>query len=230
MALVVRHGLALAVRRIAAACRPPPRNAQDSEFEETWQFKIATAFFTVSVVLCFSVFANRVLYGPQDEPNSDPKNPNATMRLDFALVVMLFATVVVLRIRQYYGFYVIQPSHTQDSKVTPADCEDIGVLLHASDLADPCEVCAVCLDRFAPTDKVRELPCGHCFHAPCVDGWFLSQKSCLHLACPLCRTCVTPARAVWTTPPEAAESVSAFSAVTTPAPPREVDLESAQSA
>merc|ERR1719159_69606 len=121
MAFFMRHIIAIAVRRMAATCRPPPGSASgaDGDFEETWQFKIATAFFTISVVLCFSVFANRVMYGPEDEPR--PENPQ-TMRLDFALVVMLFATVVVLRIRQYYGFYVIHPGNTLDSKVTPADC------------------------------------------------------------------------------------------------------------
>lgn len=43
--------------------------------------------------------------------------------------------------------------------------------------------CAVCLEPFDDGHKlVRQLPCGHVFHAACIDPW--AMKSCF---CPLCR-------------------------------------------
>ncbi|CAK0833230.1 unnamed protein product, partial [Prorocentrum cordatum] len=31
--------------------------------------------------------------------------------------------------------------------------------------------CMVCLSDFEAGDQVRRLPCGHVFHAPCIDEW-----------------------------------------------------------
>ncbi|KAL6844934.1 hypothetical protein ACP4OV_025593 [Aristida adscensionis] len=43
--------------------------------------------------------------------------------------------------------------------------------------------CAICLAEFARGDEVRVLPpCGHAFHAACVDVWLLSCSTC-----PSCR-------------------------------------------
>lgn len=43
--------------------------------------------------------------------------------------------------------------------------------------------CAVCLNEFSDTDKLRILPvCNHAFHLHCIDIWLLSNSNC-----PLCR-------------------------------------------
>jgi len=43
--------------------------------------------------------------------------------------------------------------------------------------------CAVCLNEFSDTDKLRLLPvCSHAFHLHCIDTWLLSNSTC-----PLCR-------------------------------------------
>lgn len=42
--------------------------------------------------------------------------------------------------------------------------------------------CAVCIEPLRPGELVRLLPCGHCFHQPCVDPWLLEQRSC-----PMCK-------------------------------------------
>jgi len=44
--------------------------------------------------------------------------------------------------------------------------------------------CAICLAEFARGDEVRALPpCGHAFHAACVDTWLLCTSTC-----PSCRS------------------------------------------
>lgn len=34
--------------------------------------------------------------------------------------------------------------------------------------------CSICLDVFEEGQRQRVLPCGHVFHAPCVDEWLIS--------------------------------------------------------
>ena len=34
--------------------------------------------------------------------------------------------------------------------------------------------CSICLDDFEEGQRQRVLPCGHVFHAPCVDEWLIS--------------------------------------------------------
>ena len=42
--------------------------------------------------------------------------------------------------------------------------------------------CAICLEKYKPSGKIRKLPCGHCFHRRCCARW-VRKRSC----CPLCR-------------------------------------------
>ena len=42
--------------------------------------------------------------------------------------------------------------------------------------------CAVCLERYVVSDKVRTIPCFHTFHTRCIDPW-LTQKA----VCPVCK-------------------------------------------
>jgi NACalpha-BTF3-like transcription factor len=45
------------------------------------------------------------------------------------------------------------------------------------------DVCSVCLDSFESSNKVRQLPCKHNFHAACVEELIRHGKN----KCPLCR-------------------------------------------
>ncbi|KAM4067515.1 ring finger domain-containing protein [Hirsutella rhossiliensis] len=46
-------------------------------------------------------------------------------------------------------------------------------------------VCAICLENLQDVDVIRQLCCGHIFHAECIQKWFLKQ----HSICPLCKSC-----------------------------------------
>ncbi|RKO88643.1 hypothetical protein BDK51DRAFT_10140, partial [Blyttiomyces helicus] len=43
--------------------------------------------------------------------------------------------------------------------------------------------CAICMDPFEDSDRVRRLPCNHIFHVGCIDVWLVKETA----ACPLCR-------------------------------------------
>ena len=43
--------------------------------------------------------------------------------------------------------------------------------------------CIICQYEFKSNEKVKVLPCKHCFHPDCIDEWLKNQK-----ACPYCKT------------------------------------------
>jgi len=43
--------------------------------------------------------------------------------------------------------------------------------------------CTICLDEFAPGDRVRKLPCDHIFHSTCIAKWLVERSA----TCPLCK-------------------------------------------
>ena len=43
--------------------------------------------------------------------------------------------------------------------------------------------CSICLDEFAPGDRLRRLPCNHTFHGNCVARWLIERSA----VCPLCK-------------------------------------------
>ena len=38
-------------------------------------------------------------------------------------------------------------------------------------LAKEAQTCSVCMEALVPGEKVRKLPCGHIYHAGCIDEW-----------------------------------------------------------
>ena len=43
--------------------------------------------------------------------------------------------------------------------------------------------CAICLEEFEAGEKLRKMPCEHCFHHACIKPW-LTERSA---SCPLCK-------------------------------------------
>ena len=44
------------------------------------------------------------------------------------------------------------------------------------------ETCTICLGDYEDAEQLRLLPCGHCFHAECVDAWLQINR-----ICPMCK-------------------------------------------
>merc|ERR1711871_1217363 len=42
--------------------------------------------------------------------------------------------------------------------------------------------CTICLGDYEVKEELRLLPCGHCFHAECVDAWLQINR-----VCPICK-------------------------------------------
>ena len=52
------------------------------------------------------------------------------------------------------------------------------------------QVCVICLDNFQDGDRLRVLPCSHCFHVGCIDRWLSGSHSydeCFTSGCPTCK-------------------------------------------
>ena len=58
--------------------------------------------------------------------------------------------------------------------------------------------CAICLNKFAPGDVLRELPCGHTFKKQCIDDWLNTKGRPKPTgdavvdglaSCPICKKC-----------------------------------------
>ena len=44
------------------------------------------------------------------------------------------------------------------------------------------ETCSVCLGELTAGERLKELPCGHVYHAECIGQWLRRQR-----VCPLCK-------------------------------------------
>ena len=47
---------------------------------------------------------------------------------------------------------------------------------------DDVDSCSVCIETFSSTCEVKQLPCGHLFHANCINRWLHRSATC-----PFCR-------------------------------------------
>jgi E3 ubiquitin-protein ligase RNF38/44 len=54
-----------------------------------------------------------------------------------------------------------------------------------SEVEEP--TCSICLADYEPNERLRVLPCRHCFHQECLDPWLARNANC-----PNCRTSLVP--------------------------------------
>jgi E3 ubiquitin-protein ligase EL5 len=116
-------------------------------------------------------------------------------------IFLLFLTLALVIIYLQYYFNtnfrpgpsggVVAVSGARDKGVDPELLRSLPTKVYraaaqkGSDAVDRVE-CAVCLSELQDGEVARFLPpCGHGFHAPCVDKWLAS-----HSTCPLCRVTV----------------------------------------
>ena len=65
----------------------------------------------------------------------------------------------------------------------PADAATVAALPTVTVKEGQIQECPVCLEYFRGGDRVREMPCKHCFHGACILPWLE-----LHSSCPVCRS------------------------------------------
>jgi len=75
-------------------------------------------------------------------------------------------------------------SDTDQKKNTKMTEEDVlkKSLSSSMLISSTAENCAVCLEPKLPGEVLRTVPCCHTFHAPCIDPWLQSHKTC-----PVCK-------------------------------------------
>ncbi|KAL1192812.1 RING-H2 finger protein ATL48 [Cardamine amara subsp. amara] len=105
----------------------------------------------------------------------------------------LFKSTTLFQIRNFNINSELSPSSPQlqhlffrhDSGLGQTAIDALPVFFYGDltmSLREPFD-CAVCLNEFSDTDKLRLLPvCSHAFHLHCIDTWLLSNSTC-----PLCR-------------------------------------------
>ena len=55
---------------------------------------------------------------------------------------------------------------------------------HSVDTTPDPDECTLCLEPYAAGQTLTTLPCGHQFHASCIETWLIHPQS---RTCPLCR-------------------------------------------
>lgn len=97
-----------------------------------------------------------------------------------------------------------QPADPGQASWTQASRQDLRAAPNSNDLGEDGHIdaalpnacpktrgdtCAICISTLEDDNDIRELICGHTFHAVCIDPWLTSRRSC----CPLCNAgCYMP--------------------------------------
>ncbi|RVW76739.1 RING-H2 finger protein ATL43 [Vitis vinifera] len=130
-------------------------------------------------------------------PNFSPFRPSIAVIVGFSLLCSPLLFLLLLYAKHckrgngvvYTGTPPLSSAARKNSGIDRTVIESLPVFRFASlrGQKDGLE-CAVCLNRFEPTEILRLLPkCKHAFHVECVDTWLDA-----HSTCPLCRYRVDP--------------------------------------
>lgn len=108
----------------------------------------------------------------------------------YRLSLAVIFTAVARLLMTLFVFYRSFPPRFQDAQQPPRPrgapqeiIDQMPLIRYSSMLSDSSHGtgCAVCLSEFEVKDMLRQLPCGHNFHRPCIDKWLKRNK-----VCPLC--------------------------------------------
>ncbi|KAA8645165.1 hypothetical protein EYZ11_006691 [Aspergillus tanneri] len=83
----------------------------------------------------------------------------------------------VQRIFPIVEYNIWKSQRTQDNKVEGSERKE-------ESPGSESQTCAICVDQFDASEKIRPLTCGHIFHPACIDLWLTKRQAC----CPLCKT------------------------------------------
>lgn len=72
----------------------------------------------------------------------------------------------------------------KDEDESEDEDEHVRIAVTPGLLADPGDICAICIGTMEQEHNIRGLTCGHAFHVGCIDPWLTSRRAC----CPLCKT------------------------------------------
>ncbi|GAA0138335.1 ubiquitin-protein ligase [Lithospermum erythrorhizon] len=140
--------------------------------------------------------ANKSTSPPPEASTSNPTplKPSIAIFVGFLTIIVCFTFLVLLYAKHCRGgirymnnpHVIITPNtyQRQNSGVERSVVESLPTFKFASlrGQKDGLE-CAVCLNKFEPTEILRLLPkCKHAFHVECLDTWLD-----IHSTCPLCR-------------------------------------------
>jgi hypothetical protein len=88
--------------------------------------------------------------------------------------------------------HILEEIHTTDSVNDKRKDEDesededehVRIVVTPGLVADPGDICTICIGTMDQEHNIRGLTCGHAFHVGCIDPWLTSRRAC----CPLCKT------------------------------------------
>lgn len=137
-------------------------------------FVISSAFYTMVLIVASVVLSSISLLsspslGPAPNPAQQP-TPDAPAR-QRGLSADQISTIQVIQVRPNGECNAAEGAEAAEA--TAKTATTVADITSAS-------ICAICLVEC--TGRVKLLPCGHQFHAECIDGWLIRRNSCV-----LCR-------------------------------------------
>lgn len=101
-------------------------------------------------------------------------------RLSLAVIFTAVARLLVTLVCFYHSFpprFRADPLPPKPRGASQEIIDGLKTIQYNSNLFEEHEqTCAVCLSEFCHGDMIRELPCAHCFHRPCIDKWLKKNK------------------------------------------------------